>query len=312
MNSHQPVMLHEVVAGLNVNKNSIVLDLTLGRAGHSKALFEKLSGGHLYGFDQDIVALHEGREVLRKIRSNFTLIHANFINFPEKIDELGVKSVDAILLDLGVSSPQFDLAERGFSYRFDGPLDMRMDQTNNTLTAKKIVNTYAEAHLKEIFYKYAEHPFSPRIAQKIVEYRNNKEIETTEELVEIIKSALPARELRKKGHPAKTIFQALRIEVNDELYVLNEVLDKAPLYLNPEGRLAVITFHSLEDRIVKQKFKSLTSPKTNNHPFYIPTKEDEPDFVLVNKKPLVATKEEVENNPRSSSAKLRIIARRRK
>lgn len=311
MANHEPVLLHEVIANLPVKKNSVVVDLTLGRAGHARLLLEKLSTGHLYGFDQDITALNEGRTVLEKVRTNFTLVHANFKDFKTKLEALGVKGADIILLDLGVSSPQFDVGERGFSYRFDAPLDMRMDQTNNPLTADKIVNDYSEAHLKEIFYKYAEHPYSAKIARKIVEYRQVKPITTTFELVDIIKSALPAKELRKKGHPAKTIFQALRIEVNDELYVLGEVLDRAEEFLNVGGRLAVITFHSLEDRIVKQKFKRLASPPEDKHPFALPSADDEPRYKLVTKKPLVATAEENERNPRATSAKLRIIEKRR-
>ncbi|MFA5485905.1 MAG: 16S rRNA (cytosine(1402)-N(4))-methyltransferase RsmH [Bacilli bacterium] len=316
MSSHSPVLLHEVLEGLALKKESVVVDLTLGRAGHAKAMLEMLSNGgsnaHLYGFDQDIVALNEGREVLSRVKSNFTLIHANFKEFKNRLHELGVYEVDAILLDLGVSSPQFDVGERGFSYRFDAALDMRMDQANNEITARKIINTYSESHLKEIFYKYAEHPYSGKIARAIVEARSEKAIETTFELVDIIKSALPARELRKKGHPAKTIFQALRIEVNDELYVLTEVLDQIEDMLAVDGRVAVITFHSLEDRIVKQKFKKLTSPRTDRHPFALPSPEDEAKFVAITKKPIMATKEELESNPRAASAKLRIIARRRK
>ena len=311
MSNHEPVLLHEVIANLPLKKNSVAVDLTLGRGGHARLLLEKLTTGHLYGFDQDMTALNEGRLVLEKVRPNFTLVHANFKDFKTKLEALGVKGADAILLDLGVSSPQFDVGERGFSYRFDAPLDMRMDQTNNELTAEKIVNDYSETHLKEIFYKYAEHPFSAKIARKIVEYRLTKRIQTTFELVEIIKSALPAKELRKKGHPAKTIFQALRIEVNDELYVLSEVLDRAEEFLNVGGRLAVITFHSLEDRIVKQKFKMLSSPREDKHPFALPTPEDEPRFKLVTKKPIIATPEENERNPRATSAKLRIIEKRR-
>lgn len=316
MGSHSPVLLLEVIEGLNLKKDSIVVDLTLGRAGHAKAMLESLSNGsskgHLYGFDQDITALNEGREVLSRVKQNFTLIHANFKDFRSKLEEIGVMGADAILLDLGVSSPQFDVGERGFSYRFDAPLDMRMDQMNNEITARKIVNTYSESHLKEIFYKYAEHPYSTKIARAIVDARTIKPIETTFELVEVIKSALPSRELRKKGHPAKTIFQALRIEVNDELYVLEEVLDEIEDFLNVDGRVAVITFHSLEDRIVKQKFKSLTTPKNDRHPFSLPSIEDEPKFVAITRKPITASKEELEDNPRAQSAKLRIIARRRK
>ncbi len=316
MSSHAPVLLQEVIEGLNLKKDHVVVDLTLGRAGHARAILEHLtngsSHGHLYGFDQDVVALNEGREVLSCVKQNFTLIHANFKDFRTKLEAIGVEGADAILLDLGVSSPQLDIGERGFSYRYDAPLDMRMDQTNNEITARKIINSYSESHLKEIFYKYAEHPYSAKIARAIVEHRQEKPIETTFELVDIIKKALPARELRKKGHPAKTIFQALRIEVNDELYVLEEVLDEVEEFINVDGRIAVITFHSLEDRIVKRKFKQMTSARTDRHPFALPSAEDEPKFVAITRKPIVAGPEELALNPRASSAKLRIIARRRK
>lgn len=312
MSSHYPVLLNEVLNGLNVKENSVIVDLTLGRAGHSSALLLKARKGYLYGFDQDETAIRESKEILGRTFQNFTLFHQNFKDFDYSLRELGVEGADIILLDLGVSSPQFDVSERGFSYRFEGPLDMRMDRTNNNVTAAMIVNTYSEEDLKNIFYRYAEHRYSARIAREIVNARRSKPLETTTELVEIIKKALPSKELRKKGHPAKTIFQALRIEVNNELGVLEEVLRRAPYFLNEGGRLAVISFHSLEDRLVKNTFKKLsTLSETGMHPYALPVKGKEAPFALVNRKVIVATAHEIENNPRASSAKLRIIERRR-
>lgn len=312
MSEHAPVLLHEVIEGLNLKPTSVVVDLTLGRAGHSALILEKITKGHLYGFDQDITALEESKSNLDKVGRNYTLIHSNFENFDTYLNNLGVKKVDAILVDLGVSSPQFDVKERGFSYRYDAPLDMRMDQTNNQLTAAIVVNTYSEQKLKEIFWAYAEHRFSPQIARKIVEYRKIKPIESTFELVDIIKSALPGKELRKPGHPAKTIFQALRIEVNAELNVLETLLNKAPNYLNEEGCLAVITFHSLEDRAVKQKFKALTTLQEEYHPLHRITDGESPDYELYTRKPILAGEIELAQNKRAASAKLRILIKRRK
>ncbi|OQC11334.1 MAG: Ribosomal RNA small subunit methyltransferase H [Tenericutes bacterium ADurb.Bin087] len=312
MSTHYPVLLSEVINGLNVQDDSVIVDLTLGRAGHSSALLLKARKGYLYGFDQDETAIKESREVLSKTFQNFTLFHQNFKDFDLALNALGVKGADIILLDLGVSSPQFDVSERGFSYRYDGPLDMRMDRTNNNLTAAIIVNTYTEARLKEIFYNYAESRYSARIAREIIDARKAKPIATTLELVEIIKRALPSKELRKKGHPAKTIFQALRIEVNNELGVLSEVLARAPHFLNEGGRLAVISFHSLEDRLVKNTFKRLASLSDEaRHPYSLPDKNKVAPFTLVNRKVIVASDDEIELNPRASSAKLRIIEKRR-
>lgn len=312
MSTHYPVLLNQVISGVNVKDDSIIIDLTLGRAGHSSALLFKARNGYLYGFDQDETAIKESREILSKTFQNFTLFHQNFKDFDIALEALGVTGADIILLDLGVSSPQFDASDRGFSYRYEGPLDMRMDRTNNTLTAAIIVNTYSEQKLKEIFYRYAEHRYSARIAREIVNARNEQEIRTTTELVEIIKRALPSKELRKKGHPAKTIFQALRIEVNNELGVLEKVLERAPHFLNEGGRLAVISFHSLEDRLVKNVFKKLATLSDEGlHPYTLPDKNRVAPFTLVNRKVIVATDEEIELNPRASSAKLRIIEKRR-
>ena len=305
---HIPVLLNEVIDGLNIKANGIYLDLTLGRAGHSSEILKRLnSKGLLIGVDQDIEAINESNERLSKIANNYKIIKSNFVRVDEILTELGINKVDGILMDLGVSSPQFDESERGFSYRYDAPLDMRMNQ-EDSLTAKKVVNTYSEIELRKIFYEYGEDKYSASIARNIVKYRQNKEIETTFELVDIIKSSKPAKELKKAGHPAKQIFQALRIEVNNELNVLKETLTKLPKYLNSDGRLAIITFHSLEDKIVKSAFKDLAVVEGNRNDF--PIKEETKDYVLITRKGIKATEAELENNHRSASATLRIIARK--
>ncbi len=312
MNSHEPVLLEEVLSGLNLHSAARVVDLTLGRAGHSSEILKRIPQGHLYGFDQDIVAINQSKARLDAIAKNYTLIHNNFVNVKDSLDYLGVNKVDAILLDLGVSSPQFDEAGRGFSYRYDAQLDMRMDQDYNHLTAEIIVNTYSLQELTRIFRDYAESKYAGRIAFNIVKARELKPIRTTFELVDIIKKSLPAKELSKKGHPAKTIFQALRIVVNNELDVLEKCLVQALDLLDINGRLAVISFHSLEDRIVKIIFKNIT---TDHHgrrgPSRHPSEEVGPEFALVNRKVIVATPEENQRNPRATSAKLRIIERKR-
>ena len=305
---HIPVLLNEVIDGLNIKASGIYLDLTLGRAGHSSEILKRLnSKGLLIGVDQDIEAINESNERLSKIANNYKIVKSNFVRVDEILTELGVNKVDGILMDLGVSSPQFDESERGFSYRYDAPLDMRMNQ-EDSLTAKKVVNTYSESELRKIFYEYGEDKYSASIARNIVKYRQNKEIETTFELVDIIKSSKPAKELKKAGHPAKQIFQALRIEVNNELNVLKETLTKLPKYLNSDGRLAIITFHSLEDKIVKSAFKDLAVVEGNRNDF--PVKEETKDYVLITRKGIKATEVELENNHRSASATLRIIARK--
>lgn len=312
MSSHEPVLLKEVVSGLNLKEKSIVVDLTLGRGGHSSEMLKIIKKGHLYAFDQDKDAIEASRPVLASVGSNFTLVHANFVNLKDNLDYLGVTKVDAILLDLGVSSPQLDEGGRGFSYRYDAPLDMRMDQENNFLTAEIVVNTYSLQELTRIFRDYAESKFAGRIAYNIVKARADKPIRTTFELVEIIKKSLPAKELAKKGHPAKTLFQAIRIVVNNELGVLEKCLLQALDVLGNGGRLAVISFHSLEDRIVKNAFK-LVTVENNAHrmPSKHPSQNDGPSYELVNRKVIVATEEENTRNPRATSAKLRIIERKR-
>lgn len=307
-NKHIPVLLNEVIEGLNINKDGKYLDLTLGRAGHSSEILKRLSSkGLLIGVDQDQQAIEESQKRLEKISSNFVLVKNNFVNVDEILETLNIDKVDGILMDLGVSSPQFDDVNRGFSYRFDSRLDMRMDQ-NQRLTAHEVVNTYSEAELRKIFYEYGEDKYSASVARNIVKERENHPIDTTFQLVDIIKRSKPAKELKKTGHPAKQIFQALRIEVNNELNVLKEALEKVTKHLNPKGRLAVITFHSLEDKIVKKLFKDLTVVEGNRNNF--PIKEDEKEFVLITRKGIKPSESELEINHRSASSTLRIIEKK--
>ena len=307
-NKHIPVLLNEVIDGLNVKPQGIYLDLTLGRAGHSSEILKRLNkDGLLIGVDQDKEAIEESKIRLEKIASNFKIVKSNFVNIDQILNQLGIETVDGVLMDLGVSSPQFDESERGFSYRYDAPLDMRMDQEQK-LTAKEVVNTYSEAELRSIFYEYGEDKFSSSVARNIVKYRQDKEIETTFELVDIIKRSKPAKELKKVGHPAKQIFQALRIEVNNELNVLKDTLNKIVTFLNHGGRLAVITFHSLEDKIVKKYFKDLTEVIGNRNNF--PTEVEQKDYILITRKGIKPSEEELERNPRSASATLRIIEKK--
>ena len=307
-NKHIPVLLNEVIDGLNIKPNGTYLDLTLGRAGHSSEILKRLSkDGLLIGVDQDKEAIKESIERLQKIAHNFKIVKSNFSEADKVLDSLEIKGVDGVLMDLGVSSPQFDESDRGFSYRYDAPLDMRMDQ-DQKLTAKDIVNSYSEAELRRIFFEYGEDKYSASVAKNIVKYRQNKDIETTFELVEIIKRSKPTKELNKAGHPAKQIFQALRIEVNNELGVLKEALSKVVRYLNSGGRLAVITFHSLEDRIVKKYFKDLAVVEGNRNNF--PMENEEKDYILITRKGIRPSAEELEINPRSASSTLRIIEKK--
>ncbi len=304
---HKPVLLDEVIELLNLKDNSVVVDMTLGFAGHSSEILKRIKNGYLFAFDQDEEALTYSRNKLSTIGDNFSIIDSNFVYAKEKLNEFGVDHVDSILYDLGVSSLQLDEDYRGFSYRFDAPLDMRMDQ-DNKLDAKIVVNTYSYDALKKIFKEYGESKFSSSIARNIVKYRETKKIETTLELVEIIKSSVPYKE-RVKKHPAKQIFQALRIEVNRELEVLKKSLDDSLSMIGVGGRIAVITFHSLEDRIVKHKFNKVceVDPLVKGLP-NIP--EDKlPDFRLVTKKGIKASSLELQDNNRSHSAVLRVIER---
>ena len=304
---HYSVMRQEVIENLKIKKDGIYVDGTIGLAGHSSLILKNIPEGHLYGFDQDDFAIEKSDELLKNIGNNYTLIHDNFCNMKERLEEIGVEKVDGILLDLGVSSPQIDDGSRGFSFMKDAPLDMRMDKRNK-LTAKKIVNEYDYDKLLDVFYTYGEERFSKIIARKIINYRKDKEIDSTLELVDIIKSSVPVKYFID-NHPERQIFQALRIEVNSELKVLESVLPDAINLLNKGGRLCVITFHSLEDRIVKKIFKkySEVDEKVKGLP-YIPD-EYKPLISIVNNKPLIAKENEIEENSRSKSAKLRIIER---
>ncbi|MDD6302630.1 MAG: 16S rRNA (cytosine(1402)-N(4))-methyltransferase RsmH [Bacillales bacterium] len=304
---HIPVLLNETIDGLNIHKNGIYVDGTLGRGGHSSVVLSKLENGHLYCFDQDKQAIEESRPRLEKISKNFTLINDNFENMKEDLSKLGVCKVDGIMFDLGVSSAQFDEQDRGFSYRFDARLDMRMNQESN-ISAYDIVNSYSLEDLTRVIRDYGEEPFAYQISKQIVKKRESKPIETTFELVEIIKSCLPMKVLKKVGHPAKQTFQALRIEVNRELDVLKKALKDAAELLNSHGRLCVITFNSLEDRIVKQFFNSLTKSEPTSR--YLPQQEQTFDYFLVNKKVIISSEEELEKNNRAKSAKLRILERK--
>ncbi len=299
---HIPVLLKEVIEGLNIKPDGIYVDCTMGGAGHSSRILEKLASGHLYCFEQDEDTLKKGKERLSKISNNFTIFQENFVNILECLPNV---KVDGILYDLGVSSFQFDTPERGFSYNFDSKLDMRMD-TSKSLSAYNIVNEYSFEQLRRIFTIYGEEKFSTQIARNIEKERKVKPIETTFELVDIIKRSLPAKVLRQKGHPAKQVFQALRIAVNDELEVFHKSLEKAFKMLKPQGRICVISFHSLEDRICKQMFREKTEVDI---PRGLPVKDCDiiKEYVLVTKKPIVAGEEELKYNHRSHSAKLRII-----
>ncbi len=304
---HYSVMLHEAVDGLNIKPDGIYVDGTCGYAGHSSEVLKKLSSGHLYAFDQDEDAIKDATIRLEQISSNFTIIHSNFVNMKEKLNELGVEKVDGILFDLGLSSPQIDNAERGFTFMNEAPLDMRMDQSNE-LTAEYIVNNYSNDELTNIFYLYGEEKFSRNIAKKIVSEREKKKIKTTTELVKIIESAVGAKYFNK-SHPERQIFQAIRIEVNSELTVLKNVLPDAIDLLNKNGRMSVITFHSLEDRIVKQLFKKESEIDDLVKGLPVIPEEYKPKIKLINKKPILPSDKEMQENSRSRSAKLRIIER---
>ena len=306
---HESVLLKESINHLNIKEDGIYVDGTLGRAGHSREILKRLTSGHLYCFDIDQQAIEKSDAILKEISDNYTIIKANFIYIKEKLNELGIEKVDGILLDIGVSSPQFDNPERGFSYRYDTRLDMRMDQSQS-LDAYKIVNEYAFNDLVRILRKNGEEKFAKEIARAIEKQRLISPIETTGQLVEVIKSALPAKVLSKKGHPAKQSFQALRIEVNNELENLEIATKKAIELLKPKGRCAIITFHSLEDEIVKKIFKEASSPPVIDK--RIPLKADEiplSEYQLVNRKVIVASKEELDKTE-EPSAKLRVIERR--
>lgn len=310
MEEHIPVLLHETVDALPNRSQGIYVDCTVGRGGHSAYLLATKSVGHLYAFDQDQEAIEKAQARLQKEQDRITFIHQNFVHLRDELAMHQVKEVDGIMMDLGVSSPQFDEGERGFSYRMDARLDMRMDR-RQSLSAYEIVNQYDLPTLTKIFREYGEEPYAYEIAKQIVKAREKQPIETTLELVDVIKKALPMKVLKKKGHPAKQVFQAIRIAVNDELHVLEQTLQDALSLLSVGGRLAVISFHSLEDRIVKHAFLKASSKKAT--PRGLPTlAEDEPSYRLINRHPILASEEEQIQNPRSKSAKLRVIERIKK
>ncbi|MBE6974651.1 MAG: 16S rRNA (cytosine(1402)-N(4))-methyltransferase RsmH [Ruminococcaceae bacterium] len=302
---HISVLLQECIDGLNIKPDGIYVDGTLGGAGHSSRIAARLTIGRLIGIDRDPVALKAAGERLAPFGDRVTLVHSNFCNIARVLDDLGIDGVDGILLDLGVSSPQLDDGSRGFSYMADAPLDMRMNN-GDALTAEEIVNTWSYEELRRILYDYGEERYAPQIANHICKRRETAPIKTTLELVDVIRSAMPAAALREKQHPAKRSFQAIRIAVNDELGAVRQVMDAAIPRLNPGGRLAIITFHSLEDRIVKNGMtdaaKGCTCPP--NFPVCVCGKK--PQVKLINRKPIIASDEELEVNPRSRSAKLRV------
>lgn len=305
---HTPVLLSECLEGLNIKPDGIYVDGTLGGGGHSGEILKRLTTGKLIAFDKDDDALNSTSEKLKDFGDKVIFVKSDFKNMYEKVHELGYDSVDGILLDLGVSSYQIDTPERGFSYRFDGRLDMRMDRSSS-LSAYEVVNTYSKEDLIRILYNYGEENFAKAIVNKIVEERNRKNIETTTELVSIVESAIP-KKFWGRGSVAKKTFQAIRIEVNGELDGLDRAIDKMIDLLNPQGRLAIITFHSLEDRIVKQVFKQRTIDCICDKSIPICVCNHHSDAVLVNKKPIEASKEELEINTRSSSAKLRVLEKK--
>ncbi|MEW8970242.1 MAG: 16S rRNA (cytosine(1402)-N(4))-methyltransferase RsmH [Mesobacillus sp.] len=312
MFKHTTVLLEETVDGLNIKPDGTYVDCTLGGAGHSELILSKLSEkGKLYAFDQDDIAIANAKEKLAAYGDRLTIIKSNFLYLQEELEKLGVTEVDGILYDLGVSSPQLDTPERGFSYHHDAPLDMRMDQ-DAPLSAYDVINEWPYEKLVKIFFQYGEEKFSKQIARKIEAARENEPIQTTGELVELIKEAIPAPARRKGGHPAKRIFQAVRIAVNDELGVFEKSLEQAFDLLSVGGRISVITFHSLEDRICKVTLKkaSETPPLPPGLPI-IP-EEYQPKLKLVTRKPILPSEEELEFNNRARSAKLRIAEKVKK
>ena len=304
---HISVLLNEVIDALNINPYGIYVDCTLGGGGHSNEILSRLTTGHLYGVDEDPFAICKASLRLKQYMDKFTPIASNFSNCREELNNRDITKVDGILFDLGVSSFQFDKPERGFSYRMDGPLDMRMD-TTQSLCAKDVVNTYSEQELRRILLEYGEEKFASKIAHAIVTKRENTEISSTLQLVDIIKSALPSYVLRMPHHPCKKSFQAIRIEVNHELDVLTTALKSLLPLLNPKGRMVVITFHSLEDRIVKNVFSEHTKLNLPKGLPFIP-EGYEVHYKLINHHVIIPTEEEIARNPRSHSAKMRVIER---
>lgn len=305
---HYTVMKKETVDGLNIKPNGVYVDCTLGGAGHSEYILQQLNeDGHLYAFDQDQRAIDFASERLAAFvdRGQVTFIKRNFRHLKEELNQLGITEVDGVIYDLGVSSPQLDEAERGFSYHQDAPLDMRMDQSA-PLSAYEVVNDYEYHELVKIFFRYGEEKFSKQIAREIERVRQVNPIRTTAELVEVIKTAIPAPARRKGGHPAKRVFQAIRIAVNDELGVVEDSLEQAIDLLDKDGRISVITFHSLEDRIVKSMFKEYSTMKDLPPGLPIIPEEFQPELKVITRKPILPSVEELAENNRSRSAKLRI------
>ena len=302
---HVPVLLHECLDALTIRPEGIYVDGTLGRAGHSLEIVKRLTTGRLIGIDRDETAIAAAQERLADYADRVTLVHSNFDRIGDILAELHIDGADGMLFDLGVSSPQLDDAERGFSYMHDAPLDMRMDRSAY-LTAREVVNGWSYEELRRILFEYGEERYAPAIARRIVQTREQRPIETTLELVEVIKSAMPPAALREKQHPAKRSFQAIRIAVNGELDALPPMLVSATEHLKPGGRLAVISFHSLEDRIIKKTMQELATGCTCPPEFPVCVCGKKPKLRLVSRKPIVSGEEELAHNPRARSAKLRV------
>lgn len=303
--SHRPVLLHACIEGLDIKPDGVYVDGTLGRAGHSLEILKRLTTGRLICIDRDQAALDAAGDKLADDRGRVMLVHGNFCDLKQIFTDLNFAGVDGMLFDLGVSSPQLDDASRGFSYRTDAPLDMRMDRSD-ALTARAVVNDWPQEELRRILYQYGEERYAPSIAAAILRARGIKPIETTLELVEVIRGAMPAAALREKQHPAKRSFQAVRIAVNNELAAIDDMIKNAVPLLNPGGRLAVISFHSLEDRIVKNGFSAFAKGCTCPPDFPVCVCGKKPMIRLVTRKPIIAGESELEENPRARSAKLRV------
>jgi 16S rRNA (cytosine1402-N4)-methyltransferase len=307
MFNHTTVLLKEAAEGLNIKPDGVYVDCTLGGAGHSEYIVKQLSEkGKLIAFDQDDVALANAKEKLAPYLDRVILIKSNFRYLKEQLMEHGIEEVDGVLFDLGVSSPQLDTPERGFSFHHDAPLDMRIDQ-NSMFSAYNVVNEWPYEKLVKIFFQYGEEKFSKQIARKIEAYRESKPIETTLELVDLIKDGIPAPARRTGGHPAKRIFQAIRIAVNDELQVFEDAIEQAMDVIKKGGRVSVITFHSLEDRICKVAFKNASTVPQLPHGLPIIPEEFKPKMKVITRKPILPSEEEIEENKRARSAKLRIV-----
>ena len=306
---HKSVLLEESIEALHIRPDGIYVDGTLGGGGHSYEICRRLSDrGRLIGIDQDAAAIAAATKRLEEFKDRVTIVRSNYCDMKKELGKLGITSVDGVSLDLGVSSYQLDEAERGFTYREDAPLDMRMDQ-RQTLSAKEVVNDYSEMELYHIIRDYGEERFAKNIAKHIVSARKEKQLETTGELIHVIKAAIPAKARATGGHPAKRTFQAIRIEVNRELYVLDHSLGDMIDLLNDKGRICVITFHSLEDRIVKNKFRESENPCTCPKEFPVCICGKKPKGRVITRKPIVPSEEELEENTRSKSSKLRVFER---